>query len=254
MRMVILGTKSDGYIDIIYNRLCKTTNVVGIVLEDRESLSAFLKKRWKKYGIFKVLGQILFKIIAVPVLNIKSQRYILSLKEEFEFDTTPTPIDRLAFCRNMNDDSSINLIKALQPDLVLIKGTRILSPKLLQSVGCPFINIHAGITPNYRGVHGAYWACVNGDDEHCGVTVHLVDPGIDTGRIIYQERIRFNDRNNLVTYPIHQLEMGLRLLERVVVDLENGGLSSAPSVGVSRLWTHPGFFEYLWNGLMKNVW
>ena len=41
--------------------------------------------------------------------------------------------------------------------------------------------MHAGITPQYRGVHGGYWAVVNNDPEHCGVTIHFVDKGIDTG-------------------------------------------------------------------------
>jgi methionyl-tRNA formyltransferase len=44
--------------------------------------------------------------------------------------------------------------------------------------------VHAGITPRYRGTHGGYWVLLNNDPGHCGVTIHLVDPGIDTGSIV----------------------------------------------------------------------
>jgi folate-dependent phosphoribosylglycinamide formyltransferase PurN len=54
------------------------------------------------------------------------------------------------------------------------------------SINSKFVNIHVGITPKYRGVHGTYWALVNNDVENSGVTVHFVDEGIDTGNIINQ--------------------------------------------------------------------
>ena len=52
---------------------------------------------------------------------------------------------------------------------------------LLEAVPAVFLNTLAGITPSYRGVHGAYWALVQRQPDACGVTVHLVDAGIDTG-------------------------------------------------------------------------
>jgi folate-dependent phosphoribosylglycinamide formyltransferase PurN len=72
-------------------------------------------------------------------------------------------------------------LKAINPDLVIVNGTRIISKKVLSSINSKFVNIHVGITPKYRGVHGTYWALVNNDVENSGVTVHFVDEGIDTG-------------------------------------------------------------------------
>ena len=59
-------------------------------------------------------------------------------------------------------------------------------PGCLGSLGCPVVNVHAGITPRYRGVHGGYWALAERHPEWVGTTVHLVDPGIDTGAILAQ--------------------------------------------------------------------
>jgi folate-dependent phosphoribosylglycinamide formyltransferase PurN len=66
-------------------------------------------------------------------------------------------------------------LKAINPDLVIVNGTRIISKKVLSSINSKFVNIHVGITPKYRGVHGTYWALVNNDVENSGVTVHFVD-------------------------------------------------------------------------------
>jgi hypothetical protein len=53
-------------------------------------------------------------------------------------------------------------------------------------VPSPFINYHAGINPKYRGQDPAYWARVQGDAEHAGITIHLVDEGVDTGAVLFQ--------------------------------------------------------------------
>ena len=57
-------------------------------------------------------------------------------------------------------------------------------------MACPVINMHAGITLRYRGVHGGYWALAEQHPEWVGTTVHLVDPGIDTGRDPRTEHFR----------------------------------------------------------------
>ncbi len=81
--------------------------------------------------------------------------------------------------------------------MVLVVGTRIISRKVLVAVAAPFINYHDGITPKYRGIHGGYWASAQSDLANFGVTVHLVDPGIDTGEVLYQARLQAVGRGQL---------------------------------------------------------
>ena len=117
-----------------------------------------------------------------------------------------------------NSPGTIELLRELQPDVVVVAGTRILSKALLISVPATFINWHAGITPLYRGVHGGYWSLVEERADECGVTVHLVDAGIDTGGGLAQARIRPTLRDNFVTYPYLQLGAALPLLASAVRD------------------------------------
>ncbi len=135
----------------------------------------------------------------------------------------------------------------------MINGTRILSQRLLESTSATLINMHAGITPRYRGVHGGYWALASNDPENAGVTVHVVDPGIDTGDVLAQDRIEVTPQDNFMTYPLLQLEKGLPLLEQAVQAALAGTLSYQSGVGPSQLYYHPTLISYLsrrfWAGI-----
>jgi methionyl-tRNA formyltransferase len=133
-------------------------------------------------------------------------------------------------------------------------GTRIIGSETLKAVGAPFINYHAGITPKYRGVHGAYWARVSGDAEHCGISVHLIDAGIDTGPVLYHARIVPTAEDNFSTYPYLQLAAGLPLLSRAAKDALSGTLRPREVNLPSRLWSHPTFWSYCANGLRCGIW
>jgi methionyl-tRNA formyltransferase len=104
--------------------------------------------------------------------------------------------------------------------------------------------MHAGITPKYRGVHGVYWALANKDPQNCGVTVHLVDAGIDTGAIISQKNITVNPQDNFVTYPLLQLAEGIPLMKKAIEDILSNRLVIQPATGESRLWHHPTIWQY----------
>jgi methionyl-tRNA formyltransferase len=137
-------------------------------------------------------------------------------------------------------------LQSLNPALLIINGTRIIAEDILNCIPSKFINMHAGITPLYRGAHGAYWALVEGNKKACGVTVHLVDAGIDTGSILEQGLIEPKKEDNLVTYPLPQLAAGLPLLKKTIKNILNGQVETqSPPKGQSRLCSHPTLLEYL---------
>jgi methionyl-tRNA formyltransferase len=113
--------------------------------------------------------------------------------------------------------------------------------------------MHAGITPKYRGVHGAYWAQVARDAQHAGVTIHLVDPGIDTGGILYQARITPEASDNYCTYPLLQIAAGRPLLLQAVSDALNHQTQVLGSTLPSRLYFHPTLWQYVWFRLTRGA-
>jgi methionyl-tRNA formyltransferase len=163
------------------------------------------------------------------------------------------PPEKVHNVLSANDARTIVLLNELQPDVVVVNGTRIISGEVLNCVAVPFINTHMGITPKYRGVHGGYWALASGDRDNCGVTVHLVDQGIDTGDVLYQGLIATTNDDTFNTYPVHQIAAAIPLMIKALNDLRLGQLISRPGVLPSQLWSHPTLWNYFWNWVSKGV-
>jgi methionyl-tRNA formyltransferase len=85
--------------------------------------------------------------------------------------------------------------------VVAVYGTRLISGPTLDAVEAPFLNFHPGINPKHRGQHPAYWAGAEGDADNAGVTVHVVDRGVETGEVVYQARVVLDGRDTIATYP-----------------------------------------------------
>ena len=128
-----------------------------------------------------------------------------------------------------------------------------ISKKTLNCINATFINTHAGITPNYRGVHGAYWALANNDIDNCGVTVHLVDTGIDTGGILYQENIKITKQDNFTTYTYLQIAEGIKLMKKALNDIIKNNISIVKKQSDSKLWSHPTIWKYLITRITKGI-
>jgi folate-dependent phosphoribosylglycinamide formyltransferase PurN len=249
--IVILGTAQAEPTLAVCNYLLERFPGSKIIYEQRESRKDFLERRIRKLGVLTVAGQIAFQAIAVPFLKKISAGRIAQIKAEFGLHTTPISGH---VCSSLNSQEAIDLVKTLDPACIVVAGTRILSREFLQSFRCPIINIHAGITPLYRGVHGAYWALAEKRPELCGVTVHRVDAGIDTGQVVEQETFKPSPEDNFVTYPWTQLGLGLRLLVKLLPDVIAGRVTACqPLATESKLWTHPTIWEYCWRRIVHGV-
>ena len=166
----------------------------------------------------------------------------------------PPRAGRLIRVSSVNSQAAIDHITGLCPDIVVVNGTRIISKKVINLLNCPAINVHCGITPKYRGCNGGYWALANEDAESSGVTIHLVDAGVDTGAVLWQEMIRPIRGDNFVTYPYLQLAAALPgLLEQIRCALENR-LHPFAGQGDSKQWYHPTLWGYFWTGLSTGIW
>ena len=108
-------------------------------------------------------------------------------------------------------------------------------------------------SPKYRGVHGAYWALVNNDPENCGVTIHRVDKGIDTGGVIDQKMIEITPKDSFVTYPLLQLAAGIPLMQKAIANFKNDTMGTIVVPGPSKLWFHPTMGQYLYNRIAKGI-
>jgi hypothetical protein len=85
---------------------------------------------------------------------------------------------------NINDPAVLAVLREQPHDYVIVIGTSILQRSTLAASAAPFINIHGGCLPDFRGNHCVFFAYMEGRPECFAATIHLVDEGVDTGGIL----------------------------------------------------------------------
>ena len=236
----------------LYNALKQQYNIT-VIVENRVNKKQFLQRRIKKLGYVAVTGQILFQTLIGKFLAIKSRRRINEILEQYQLDLTAIPENVIIRVSSVNDQACIDHLVKINPDVVIVNGTRIIKEKVLNAINVPFINTHTGITPKYRGVHGGYWALVNKDPENCGVTVHLVDKGIDTGSVIHQGMIKPQRNDNFSTYTVLQIGVGIRLMVQTISEYFEGRLVTKQVNLESKIWSHPTIWKYIKHRILDGV-
>lgn len=237
----------------MYNGLKNELNIVKVIREVPVPMKTIMKNRAKRVGYFNVAGQIAFGLLILPILRSLSKNQKAHVIQKLGLSDAEISSDKLVDVSSVNAKETIELLKKINPDVVIVNGCRIVSNKVLSAIDAVFINTHEGITPRYRGIHGGYWALANKDLEHCGVTVHLVDKGVDTGGILYQATIQPDKKDNFTTYPYYQTAAGIPLMKQAVLDVENQRIKTKEPKLESHIWYHPTLCQYLWNFLTKGV-
>ena len=250
--VVLLG--SDGPATrIIYHALAREFPVVEVVLERRLSRFTILRRRFRTLGASRAIAQVPFRAVVVPLLALAGATRISQIKREYRLDDSP--IRKVAaYVRSVNSAEARDALRRLNPSVIAVSGTRIIGRETLQSVSAPFINMHGGITPLYRGVHGGYWALVDGRQDLVGSTVHRIDEGIDTGAIIAQSTFDVTPADSFATYPYLHTAAGIPLLIDALRQVLTGThVTTVQPTLPSRLRTHPTLCEYAAARLRRGI-
>ena len=103
-----------------------------------------------------------------------------------------SPVKKAALQHNLNVFQPVNMKSAetraqlgdLKPDAIVVAAFgQILPPSVLEITPFGCINIHPSLLPKYRGVAPVPAAILNGD-EFTGVSIMLLDKGVDTGPVL----------------------------------------------------------------------
>lgn len=114
-----------------------------------------------------------------------------------------------------NSQTCRDLIARLRPDIVVVYGTLVIGRKLIEGVP-RIVNLHTGLSPKYRGSDTIFWPLHNGEPEAVGVTVHRLDPGIDSGPILARGRPRIEPCDDEPIIFAKAVQVGANLLCRAV--------------------------------------
>ncbi len=84
----------------------------------------------------------------------------------------------------INSNATVQRLRELSPDLIVASGAPILRSSVYAVPRHGTVNLHFGISPNYRGLHTVITPMQRGDYAHVGATLHCVDDGIDSGPVL----------------------------------------------------------------------
>jgi len=131
---------------------------------------------------------------------------------------------------SLREEASIQQLRTLRPDLVVVAAFAYLLPPDVLSIpshGC--LNVHPSLLPRYRGPSPVATALLNGDRE-TGVSIMLMDSGLDTGPILSQERTTIGADDTTGTLTRTLAEVGSALLLRTVRDWLDGRVAPQPQL------------------------
>lgn len=119
-----------------------------------------------------------------------------------------------------------SLIPELRGKVCLSVGFNYLFPQALLDEAEIVLNVHGSLLPKYPGARTLSWLIENGDCES-GVTVHIVDKGIDSGPIILQKKFLLSPFETIKSLSIKTLEFEPAVVIEALAKYERDGVAGA---------------------------
>jgi methionyl-tRNA formyltransferase len=116
---------------------------------------------------------------------------------------------------NLKDPDFQKELKNLKADLQIVVAFRMLPESVWDMPPIGTFNLHASLLPNYRGAAPINWAIINGETE-TGVTTFFLKHEIDTGSIIFQEKVPILEADDLGTVYEKLMDVGSKLVLKTV--------------------------------------
>ena len=102
-------------------------------------------------------------------------------------------------------------------DLVISDRVNFLFPRSFLEKSKTIINTHPSLLPQHRGSYPIFWTCILRD--RAGVSVHIVDEGIDTGPVIYQSGLEYSELETFREVHANARREIIKSLEIVVASI-----------------------------------
>lgn len=131
---------------------------------------------------------------------------------------------------NPNKPNNVETLARLQPDLLLnfVCGY-VYRKEVLNIPRIAAVNVHPSLLPLHRGNCPAAWSIIEGTA--AGVTVYVMDEGIDTGPVIMQTRVEYDEQTSHSELQRRLCQAKVDVLKEAWASLGNG-FSANPQRGV----------------------
>jgi methionyl-tRNA formyltransferase len=119
----------------------------------------------------------------------------------------------------LKDETFISELKDLKADVQFVVAFRMLPEIVWNMPKMGTYNLHASLLPKYRGAAPINWAIINGEKES-GVTTFKLKHEIDTGNILFQEKVKIESETTAGELHDKLMIVGAGLLLKTVKEIE----------------------------------
>jgi methionyl-tRNA formyltransferase len=242
MKIMIITEEDEFYLPLSIDYILKNCSeeICEVVCLKNPRLPNKFRTARRFYSIFG-FGPVMhfgFKLTKAKILNTfplinLSNRYY-SVKRVCKANQVP-----YSFCEDVNAAVFLEHCRQLNIELIAcVSPSQIFKEKLinLPKYGC--INIHTAKLPKYRGLYPTYWAMACGE-ETVGISIHYIDIGIDTGKIILQDEIDI-PRNTTLDYMLKITKLkGAELLVNAIEKISQGTIKAFEPQGEGSYFSYP---------------
>ena len=218
MKLVITAG-FDGSIPAL--ALCELLKRSGHCIETVLVVTPYSLTRLKK--MLRQRGMQGVKKVAYKLLNLNKSDPELSLLTQFLIEMGISYSSLKVWCkanevsyvlvRSLNSSKSIISVKQSNPDAIIYAGGGILRSSFIKAANYKIVNSHSGPLPEVRGMNAAEWSMLLGYEP--GITIHMIDQGIDTGKIICRKTIPIVKGETIETLRDKAVISGVRELSRL---------------------------------------
>jgi methionyl-tRNA formyltransferase len=214
----------------VANRLCRTATPLAIVHETGT--------QWTAAKLARVLKPANLLRKAWRWLRDR-RRYVGGGEGKFFFgDGTPQleRPDLVVEVPHINVVAVVELAERLKPDVIAVFGTSLIRGPLLGMGRFGMVNLHGGLSPEYRGADCTFWALHNGEPEKVGCTIHFIDTGIDTGKLIAHVSPAVNPGDDELTLFWRAVKDSAEVYAEIIERLGRGDTLGATQSGKGKLY------------------
>lgn len=248
LRSVFVGS-NNAFDRLLVHWLSQHTDVVGVVwtISWRSTWKTrlqFAQGRLRRYGPLKLLNEALLYCYSHWFLNRRADEVLLERVIEpyhAQYGIPQWRGDSIS-AADVNDPAVLQFVRQRQPDIAFAMCTNQYFGKQVRSI--PKFGVflwHEGITPEYKGLHLAFWALHNLDFDGLGYTVLRMNDRYDAGEIFVQgPAVDVNPFHDEASYIGHKAIFdSLPAVERFLLDLEEGVAKP-----IDRSDARPGYYTY----------
>lgn len=143
---------------------------------------------------------------------------------------------------NLKDEEFLAALKAWNADLFVVVAFRMLPEVVWSMPRLGTFNLHASLLPQYRGAAPINWAVINGERE-TGVTTFFITHGMDTGNLLFQEKVTIEPTDNAGSVHDKLMRVGGKLVLKTIDKITIGEAKAQPQVLPDNIHHAPKIFK-----------